>query len=120
MQDSKAICDICATQYPGLSSISVSYQVKNECVPNLFKKKKISKTVLSGFLEVGWGNRPSHGISPSPPPPPHTHLQFKEEVGFGGRGASCPGHGILFPIPSNLEKKQLMINIVNIQMMTGQ
>ena len=123
MQASKAY--ICATQHLGLSSKSVSYQVKDEYAPNLFKKKKkFSKNVLSGFLEVGVGQvaqaMASHPPLPSPPLHTHTHLKFKEEVAGGGGGrASCPGHGILFPTPFQFREKQLMINIINIQM-TGQ
>ena len=48
LQASKAY--ICATQFPGLSSKSVSYQVKDEFAPNLFKKKKSQKKVLSGSV----------------------------------------------------------------------
>ena len=87
MQASKAY--ICATQFLGLSSKRVSYQVKNEYAPNLFKKKKISKKVLSGFLEVGMGQSSKAMAShpPAPPPPPtHTFSVKRRGRGGGGRG----------------------------------
>ena len=40
---------ICATQFPGLSSKSASYQVKDEYAPNLFKKKKSQKKFCQVF-----------------------------------------------------------------------
>ena len=86
MQASKA--NICATQFPGLSSKSVSYQVKDEYEPNLFKKKTNLKKSSVRFSRGGCGAIcPGHGGG-----------------GVRGRGGGQAAHGILFPIPSSLEK----------------